>query len=490
MGASSKQGKHEEFQTKGATTNSNRPVLVRPERYGLADWQCMLKIGHNTYEILNYSSYGIALISNKEMMPLISGSVMKAEFILQNYPIQSLDLKFVYSEATGNDQVKIALEIVGNPLDVEQLNAALEGLSLTKTFANQSKEEGLIAADFRRAVLEIKEFFQELRSTLSEQEKHWSYLSHPVRYSREKGMGIVVAEYIETFLKDYYQVIENTMKKLVDGEKVNYLRFFRQKLEDFLWSAPMAHRAYHKPNGYAGDFEMMNLIYRDEFEGKDLFSKCLHKYYINQAAARSVKNRAQYLLAKIKKFALTSKSKSQPLRILSIASGSAFEIELFLKEWNPEYPKIQITLFDQDLKALQYAQHKLREVMLSKNIVNIEIHYLHLAIKNLIVNGMPDENMYDFIYSAGLFDYFSDNVANACMKQLFKVLKPSGKLLIGNFDVSNPTKGIMEIVLDWYLIYRTRDDLLRLAKLITDQVTVESEGEGLNLFVEMEKQAN
>lgn len=31
--------------------------------------------------------------------------------------------------------------------------------------------------------------------------------------------------------------------------------------------SPFAYRAYHKPLGYAGDYEMVNMIARDPYEG-------------------------------------------------------------------------------------------------------------------------------------------------------------------------------------------------------------------------------
>lgn len=80
--------------------------------------------------------------------------------------------------------------------------------------------------------------------------------------------------------------------------KVCY-EFFREKLYATVYQAPLSYRVLSKPLGYAGDYEMMNLIYRSQPEGHNLFAKCMHNYWLRQPAAQAVRNRAKYLVNKI-----------------------------------------------------------------------------------------------------------------------------------------------------------------------------------------------
>jgi extracellular factor (EF) 3-hydroxypalmitic acid methyl ester biosynthesis protein len=69
---------------------------------------------------------------------------------------------------------------------------------------------------------------------------------------------------------------------------------------------------------------------------------------------------------------------------------------------------------------------------------------------------------FDLIYSAGLFDYLTDAVAEKLVASMAAMLKPGGKLLIGNFAPSCCGRGYMELFLDWKLIYRNADQLRNL----------------------------
>ena len=66
------------------------------------------------------------------------------------------------------------------------------------------------------------------------------------------------------------------------------------------------------------------------------------------------------------------------------------------------------------------------------------------------------------IYSAGLFDYLSDRLAERLVVSMLAMLSPGGKLMIGNFALSCFGRGYMELFLDWKLIYRSVDQLFRL----------------------------
>ncbi len=64
------------------------------------------------------------------------------------------------------------------------------------------------------------------------------------------------------------------------------------------------------------------------------------------------------------------------------------------------------------------------------------------------------------IYSAGLFDYFTEPVAQMAASKMLASVKPGGRVIIGNFSKDNPCVPFMELVLDWHLIYRSEEDLL------------------------------
>jgi chemotaxis methyl-accepting protein methylase len=222
----------------------------------------------------------------------------------------------------------------------------------------------------------------------------------------------------------------------------------------------------------------MNIIYRQEAEGKNLYAKCLHKYFIEKPAAAAVRNRAKYLKGRIKD-AIKNHKSSDPIRILSVASGPAKEIQYFLTEGNIENKKIEFHLIDQDMDSLKHAQRQL--YTLAKQNKNIEFHFHNTAIKNIIARGLGLKN-FDLIYSAGLFDYFSEPVAQLAGQKIFEGLRKGGQLIIGNFNVENPNQFEMDLALDWRLIYRSKDDMRQLFGHLPGKMDMETENLNINLF--------
>jgi len=66
-------------------------------------------------------------------------------------------------------------------------------------------------------------------------------------------------------------------------------------------------------------------------------------------------------------------------------------------------------------------------------------------------------------------------------------LAPAGRLLVGNMVPENPTRWIMEHHLDWQLVYRSRAELLEIARRAAPAAHAQilEEESGVNPFVEL-----
>jgi hypothetical protein len=71
---------------------------------------------------------------------------------------------------------------------------------------------------------------------------------------------------------------------------------------------------------------------------------------------------------------------------------------------------------------------------------------------------------FDFIYAAGLYDYLPDRIAGRLTEMLFRRLRPNGKLWIANFLPDIADAGYMEAFMDWWLIYRSEEQMLSLCQ--------------------------
>ncbi len=108
-----------------------------------------------------------------------------------------------------------------------------------------------------------------------------------------------------------------------------------------------------------------------------------------------------------------------------------------------------------------------------------------------ILAGKADLGRFDLIYAAGLYDYLDARVAARLTRVLFDHLDPGGRLLIPNFLWGVPEEAYMEVFMDWYLLYRTRDEIEKFAEEIPPATvrgsTYSEDGTGVIGYLEVER---
>jgi extracellular factor (EF) 3-hydroxypalmitic acid methyl ester biosynthesis protein len=233
-----------------------------------------------------------------------------------------------------------------------------------------------------------------------------------------------------------------------------------------------------RPYGYAGDFETIDRIYTN-WVSPDPRLSAWDRYLQQHKAPQAVRNRKRYFLDLLKRYLAGSDRAS--IRVLSVGSGPARECLEFFRFGQQDIDRVSFDLVDQDPAAIAYAQ-----ALNAASAARITCYCCRAQ------RFRPAET-YDFIWSAGLFDYLSDRAFTALAGHLYRWLRPRGLLTIGNFAPTNPTRDYMEFG-EWHLHYRTADDLYRLAfdcGLITDpnQLCVDSEPEDINLFLHVARPA-
>jgi extracellular factor (EF) 3-hydroxypalmitic acid methyl ester biosynthesis protein len=332
----------------------------------------------------------------------------------------------------------------------------------------------VIPASARHAILEIGDRMQGLRGAL-----------RPIEPGRDEHLaaGDPAESLIASALRD---AVDPCLGAL--GREIGFAaparwrvasRYFHERFGSLVDLSPLAARCFHKPLGYAGDFEMMNMVYRDQSLGGTLFGRSLSRVVLDSEAGRAVRHRARYLAEKIE--AAVAHGRPRPARILSVAAGPAMELQLILRT-DPALlaaGRTEIALLDQDAGALEHARERIG-ALAAQARVEVAVRCINTSIRTVIAEGLDDS--YDLVYSAGLFDYLKDRPVRAAGARLVAALAPGGTAVIGNFDVANPTRPFMELILDWPLHHRSADDLRLLFGELGTGLTIEREATGVNLF--------
>jgi len=471
---------HENIDVSKRSSNIKNGHALRHIRHSPNTKQCYLRFNATLYPIVDYSAFGVAIESAHE---ITKETIDDATLIYEQENAGSLNLRLVRQQPDNNGNTITAFEILNEPISFSRLEAIKLGQGITDSQQQYAKNLATIPDTAKAMIYEIKDWFEHLSDEIAKLQESFSYTNESSIRQFEDTITNMIANYLRTSLNPKLDTFAEILKQHSEETQKLSTTFLQAKLSYLIHQSPFADRVYNKPLGYAGDFEMMNLIYRQETVGRSLFARCLQRYYIDEPAAQAVRNRADYLESVITP--LIHITSEEPLDMLSVACGPAMEWQKILTN-NSEWSRpVHAELLDQDTQALQYAQTEMRR--LNRNaIVNLQFTYTNAAIKNVIARGVSNKS-YDLIYSAGLFDYLSDSVARKAAESLHKGLKPGGKLIIGNFNINNPTTLLMDYALDWQLIYRSEEDLIKLFTGIGTDIEVQKEPLGINLFCVIQK---
>ena len=262
----------------------------------------------------------------------------------------------------------------------------------------------------------------------------------------------------------------------------------RRHLEQYWSVSPAFHWTRTKPFGYPGDYQVMTYFYERQFEGPTLFAKALGLTLTSVQAGQALRSRKDLVRRRIEALLAERAGSGQPVRVLSVAAGPAQELfELFTGLEQLHVP-IELVLFEQDKNALAHAWRRLRAAAEARFPGQVRLTYLHDSVKRLLRDSTLFEGFgrFDLIYSSGLLDYFQRTTGVVLTRRLAASVKPGGHLLVANM-VDHPGRWFMEWLLDWNLVYRTREELLDIGRRAVPDAALRiiEEETGINPFCEL-----
>jgi extracellular factor (EF) 3-hydroxypalmitic acid methyl ester biosynthesis protein len=218
-------------------------------------------------------------------------------------------------------------------------------------------------------------------------------------------------------------------------------------------------RSYAKPLGYPGDYEIMNQVYDWQRRGTSVYQMLLHR--LGLEVAECIKTRMEVVRAQIGGV-VQEKGNARAVRVMSLGSGPAREVELFLAGTALKSRRVEFTLVDQEQAALSYAVEKTYpHVLNSKGQARVQC--MNVSFTDILRGGgalaaLPPQ---DLIYCVGLVDYLTDRRAAGLVRRLYDMLVLGGLLIIGNMnDTALSNLWPMEFLTDWTLYYRSEAQML------------------------------
>jgi extracellular factor (EF) 3-hydroxypalmitic acid methyl ester biosynthesis protein len=270
--------------------------------------------------------------------------------------------------------------------------------------------------------------------------------------------------------RDFFKGLDAHLSRLdalVEGfrpeEHAQHGFYLRCLAWDYILGAPIFKRTNLKPRGYAGDAEMMVMLYENAFLGDSLFSKLLHKHALETPAAQAVRARRRLVAEAVLTESERWRERGEgTLRFASLAAGPAWELA-DLYRTPDDFRRLRCVLLDQDPHALDLARQTVERLEQSFQ-QRLDVRYLTQSVRVMLRGKGLAERLgrFHFLYSMGRFDYLTPPVAQAVLRSMYELLEPGGALLVGNFHVRNPNRNYMAYWLDWVLYHRTEEEMLEL----------------------------
>jgi extracellular factor (EF) 3-hydroxypalmitic acid methyl ester biosynthesis protein len=313
------------------------------------------------------------------------------------------------------------------------------------------------------------------------------------RNAEEFALELVdkVVEPLKPVADDFLGNLEALAERIPLEDMGLHKAYIRRDLHPLTLCAPFVHRTFTKPLGYAGDFEMINMILERPYEGRTLFARTVNKLLLETAPAEAHRNRITILKQMLVEESERARSDSRTLRVLNIGCGPAKEVRDFIIS-SPNADFCHITLMDFSKEALAFAEQKAREQKVLSNS-KIQLEFVEKSIDEMLresVIGARAQIMgakrYDFVYCAGLFDYFTDSVCRRLIALFYECLDPGGLLCVTNIHPSNPARHLMEYLLEWNVFHRTEKELESLATLEGEKEVI-ADQTGVNIFLNIRK---
>ena len=301
------------------------------------------------------------------------------------------------------------------------------------------------------------------------------------RLQKESGKQISTELHAEgeVLLDTFKQHIRNYQRGMDRAHVPLLWGYAFKELFPYFMRSRFAERAYYKPKGYAGDFLMMELIYRQIPEGDGKLGVLIDGWLLKQVPAQAVRNRRRLMRRLLDRICRERVYGTRPIRLMNLACGPSRELFDLLTRCNYS-SQVQALCVDIDAEALQYVhQH------VDTGAHGAQIRLMHEnVIKWALGRSRQDIGSQDVIYCSGLSDYLDQRLLLRLIDRCHAHLAPGGVLILGNFSPANPDRLFMDNILYWRLIYRDENELQRVfsASAFGEHVEVVAEEQGVNLF--------
>jgi SAM-dependent methyltransferase len=283
------------------------------------------------------------------------------------------------------------------------------------------------------------------------------FLSEQERALRKTGSTTPPQAAKQAVAERFWQLFDaarQAQPSIASAELAGIKERFRTILMPWLCKSRYHCRSIVKPQGYSGDFMIIEWMY--DLEGDACESphqaaivNCLDYAFSTIDSVIGVWERRAWL----RDLTIGEMARGKPFAMLDVACGGARYIRDALDR-SPARDNTRFTLVDQDPEALDFA----RTVNLSPFQDQLEAICVPIRSLAKVLSG----RQFDMIVCSGLFDYLGEFQAGFLLKGLTEALRPGGLIAITNFHPQDRSATIKDWGADWQIVFRDEPTVAKL----------------------------
>ena len=456
-----------------------RAVFFRPERRRVRDLlsrdaQPQLLVNDHEFPLFDLSMNGVSFVSREASHSWPVGTELEIKLLLYNKQVYGGRGRVARLEPGPKTGMRIGVGLSSGFLDLpEILRQDEEGRLENELKYGPEHWRAKIPQPFQDAVARAVHFLQFYRQVLDRHEARYKAPggggSHSIAALEEKGLAA---------MREPWREIERVatraaMECLNDREVLRAAKDYTETLvTPLMIDAPLIHRAYTKPLGYSGDYQVMLYYYNNALEGDSAFARVFHKIAVEHPLSNGVRTRKDYIINLIEEEHqrhLTRANGDGVFRVVSLGCGPAREVSGFVKRRKAWPGQVVFTLIDQEDEALSIAYHESQREILATGSNGV-LQCLNLSFIQILRDPslIPVEHKQHFIFATGMLDYLRESTAQILVRALYDQLAEGGLVALGNAISPNDHFWPAEFILDWTMLYRTREEMLRLGKWLPE----------------------
>jgi extracellular factor (EF) 3-hydroxypalmitic acid methyl ester biosynthesis protein len=428
--------------------------------------------------------------------------VLRTSEVLENFKIIVRDRAVYSGRAIVRSLVNAGLTLIcevklnESSFSVVSLSSPVVGMREGfEDFMGQWQANYKVMPEFKVVLADMQTFLSDLRLWLDQVELQIRSAPTGDRAQMERDAVEEIGDSVVVAFNNLHERLEELSTKIPEELRPAHQNLSRRQLHPLTLCSPFAYRTFSKPLGYAGDYEMVNMIARDPFEGGSLFAKVVNFWFLSQWPAKAHRNRIQFLKDNLDRESLRAMRLGRPLRVFSLGCGPAQEVQQFLTD-GKFCNHTSLTLVDFNAETIEHVTRTLNQLKLEAH-AQTPIQIIKKSVHQVIKEGSRPMTSdagpgYDLVYCAGLFDYLSDRTCRQLMNIFYGWLAPGGMLLATNVSDTKPFRHMLEFVLDWHLIYRDKNSAMGLLpeRARPEDARIEEDDTSVNLFIEVRKSNN